>query len=130
MRVYAPSFEPTRLAGPRKRESEPTNSNPADLHDDKRRKTSPMTYVRMSKDGADLEDMETDEIAEALAGMSVKPQTKAPRETRIISATFDIQMSAYSKMANAIANMSSMPNDKAESGGHDFTPQGQPIVRV
>ncbi|KAH0372284.1 hypothetical protein KCU65_g1418, partial [Aureobasidium melanogenum] len=130
VKVYTPPSDPTILADPRKRESEPTHLNPADLHDDKRRKTSPMTYVRVSEDAAKLADMETDEIANAFAGMSMKPKTKAPKKTRIISATFDFQTSAYSKMANAIANMSSMSSNKAESGGHDFTSQSQPVVRV
>lgn len=96
---------------PQKRGPEPRHTRPADIHDDKRRKTSPLTYARMSKDAADLEDMETDRIANAFAGMSVKSESKAPRKIRIISATFESHTSAYNKIVNTIANMSPMPNN-------------------
>ncbi|KAG9668443.1 hypothetical protein KCU99_g8175, partial [Aureobasidium melanogenum] len=127
---YTQPSDPTRFAGPRKRGSEPAHSDSTDLHDEKRRKTSPMTYVGMSTDAANLADTETDKIADVLAIMSVKSVTKAPRKTRIISATFEFQTSASSKMANAIANMSSMPNNTAESRVHEFTRWDQPVVRV
>ncbi|KAG9654328.1 hypothetical protein KCU95_g10462, partial [Aureobasidium melanogenum] len=130
VKVYTHPSDPTRQVLPQRRESEPTHSNPADLHDDKRRKTSSMTYVRVSKDAAKLSDMETDKIAEAFASMSVKSEIKAPKKTRIISATFSFQTSASSKMANAIANMSSMPNNKTESRGHEFTCQGRALNPV
>ncbi|KAG9554125.1 hypothetical protein KCU77_g19494, partial [Aureobasidium melanogenum] len=128
VKVYTHPSDPTKLAGLRKRESEPAHSDSTHLHDEKRRKTSPMTYVGMSKDAANLADTETDKIADVFAAMSVKSVTKAPRNTRIISATFEFQTSASSKMANAIANMSSMPNNTAESRVHVFTRQDRAPV--
>jgi len=128
--VYTHPSDPTRQVLPHRRELEPTHSDPANLHDDKRRKTSLMTYVRVSEDAAKLSDMETDKIAEALASMSVKSEVKGLGKTRIISATFEIQTSASSKMANAIANMSSMPNNKAESRVRGFTRQDRALVSV
>ncbi|KAG9559912.1 hypothetical protein KCU77_g19473, partial [Aureobasidium melanogenum] len=130
VKVYTHPSDPTRQVLPQRRELEPTHSDPADLHDDKRRKTSLMTYVRVSEDAAKLLDMETDKIADALASMSVKSDTKASRRTRIMSATFEFETSASSKMANAIANMSSMPNNKAESRGSELSRQGQALVPV
>ncbi|KAH0386046.1 hypothetical protein KCU92_g3012, partial [Aureobasidium melanogenum] len=130
VKVYTQPSDPTKLAGPRKRESEPAHSDSMNLHDEKRRKTSPMTYVGMSKDAADLADTKTDKIADVFAAMSVKSVTKTPRKTRIISATFEFQTRASSKMANAIANMSPMPNNTAESRVYEFTRWDQPIVRV
>ncbi|KAG9514302.1 hypothetical protein KCV07_g8230, partial [Aureobasidium melanogenum] len=128
--VYTHPSDPTRFAGPRKRESEPAHSDSTHLHDEKRRKTSPVTYVGMSKDAANLANTETDKIADVFAAMSVKSVTKAPRKTRIISATFEFQTRASSKMANAVANMSPMPNITAESRVHEFTRWDQPVVRV
>ncbi|KAG9989350.1 hypothetical protein KCU78_g20036, partial [Aureobasidium melanogenum] len=130
VKVYTRPSDPTRQVLPQRRELEPTHSDPANLHDDKRRKTSPMTYVRVSEDAAKLSDMETDKIADALVSMSVKSETKAPRETRIISATFMFQTSASSNMANAISNMSSMANNKAKSRGHEFARQSRALVPV
>ncbi|KAG9564066.1 hypothetical protein KCU71_g17446, partial [Aureobasidium melanogenum] len=130
VKVYTQPSDYTKLAGPRKRELEPAHSDSTHLHDEKRRKTSPMTYVGMSKDAANLADTETDKVADVFAAMSVKSVTKAPRKTRIISATFEFQTSASSEMANAIANISSMPNNTAESRVHEFTRWDQPVVRV
>lgn len=128
--VYSHPSDPKRLVSPRKRGSDTTDPNPMDLHDDKRMKTSPITYVEVSKDAADLDDMEADKIAEALASMSMRSGTKAPRDTGIRSATFEVQTSAFRKMANDIANIISMPYSKAESRGHKLSRRGRAPVAV
>lgn len=128
VKVYVPPSNPTRQVVPQKRGSEVTHWDSVDFHDDKRRKTSPTTFVRVSRDATKAWDVEMDRIADALAGMSVKSEIRAPAITRIISATFEFEPSASLKMVNAIANMSPMPNNKAKSRSHKFMRQSRALV--